>query len=267
MEQAASGWRMRGGDMEVPGITGTWSHGAARAMRLAQGSGRAPAASRATADPRAWRRSPQRCAAGPGYAPAWLATAPDARLIAWGGADTVITMGHRDSHGNARGRGIGRLAVVVLLWCWACSSGGSLTTDTDSQSLPDRQQRLEFLARYLRLRSPVSDAEYIIRYQDNSGGGVPGPSDWDIRAVLQVERESAAWHEGWVACADGAREPAVDTAWAAPLLGRRPPWKALRSSPRCYRDPNAPASFAIVYEEDGLVLYRNTSERGAAAVP
>jgi hypothetical protein len=160
------------------------------------------------------------------------------------------------------------MAMVMLLACCACSSSGnpeaaprgSLTTDTDSQSLPDKTQRLEFLARYLRSKSPIADAEYVIRYQDNSGGAVPGPSDWDIRAVLQVERQGAAWHEGWVACD-------ADTGWAQPLLDRRPQWRTLRSSPQCYRNPRTPASFVILYEEDGIVLYRNTSERGVPTTP
>lgn len=173
---------------------------------------------------------------------------------------------------------MGRMAVVTLLACCACSSSGtpeatsrgSLTTDTDSQSLPDKDQRLAFLARYLRFKSPVADAEYVIRYQDNSGGAIPGPSDWDIRAVLQVERQGAAWHDGWVGCAGGASDahkPGVDTGWAQPLLDRRPQWRTLRSSPRCYRNPRTPASFAILYEEDGIVLYRNTSERGVPTTP
>lgn len=166
---------------------------------------------------------------------------------------------------SARGS-IGRIAAAVLLACCACSSSsspgsrGSLTTDTDSQSLPDREQRMAFLARYLRLKSPITDAEYIIRYQDNGGGAVPGPSDWDIRAVLQVEGPAAAWHQGWEPCAaEGAA--AVEMGWAQPLLERRPVWTTLRASPRCYRDPHAPASVAMVYEEDGVVLYRNASER------
>jgi hypothetical protein len=141
---------------------------------------------------------------------------------------------------------------MMLVACCACSSGngpeagrgGSLTTDTDSRSLPDKDQRLAFLARYLRAKSPIADAEFIIRYRDNSGGTIPGPSDWDIRAVLQVESRPAAWHEGWVPCAAGdaaGDSPlAVDMAWAEPLLGRRPHWQrcarpALLSQPaqRC----------------------------------
>jgi hypothetical protein len=161
-------------------------------------------------------------------------------------------------------RTIGGL-VVMLLWCCACSQNestkglprGSLTTVTDSQALPDKVQRLAFLARYVAPRSPIGDAEFMIKYQDNSGGAVPGPSDWDIRAVVQIEREgAAAWHQGWAACGG---EGAPDTSWAAPLLARRPQWLALRSSPACYRNPRAPRSYIVVYVDEGIVLYKSAS--------
>jgi hypothetical protein len=175
------------------------------------------------------------------------------------------------------------VVVVVLLSCWACANSeretaeretaplGSLTTDTDSRSLPDKQQRLAFLARYLRFKSPIEDAEFIVRYQDNSKGMVPGPSDWDILAVLQVERQASAWHAGWVPCPTkslpGAPQPEGDPAWAEPLLSRRAQWQTLRSSPRCYRNPRRAASFLIVYEEDEVIVYRNTSEQTSLTSP
>jgi hypothetical protein len=164
--------------------------------------------------------------------------------------------------------------MLMLVACCACSpgstpeaaQGGSLTTDTDSRSLPDKDQRLAFLGRYLRAKSPIVDAEFIIRYRDNSGGAIPGPSDWDIRAVLQVDRPPA-WHEGWMPCtaagSAGDSRSAVDTAWAEPLLARRPHWQALRSPPDCYRNPRSAASVVLVYEDDSIVLYRNTTEQAA----
>lgn len=166
------------------------------------------------------------------------------------------------------------LGLALLAACSGSGSsrapaqGGGLTTDTDSRSLPDVQPRLDFLARYLKLKSPVTDAEYIIHYRDNSGGSIPGPSDWDIRAVLQVADDGAAWHAGWEPCpaATGAGSDAQDTvpAWARALLERRPPWRSPRASPRCFRDPRHPASVALVFGEDHLVAYGSSSEPAAA---
>jgi hypothetical protein len=156
------------------------------------------------------------------------------------------------------------LAALVLGAC-ACSSSstaasrGGLTADTDSQSFADRPARLEFLARYLKTRSPLADAEYVIHYRDNSTGAIPGPSDWDIRAVLQPSGDVAAWYAGWETCPP----PAVIPAWTRELLARRPEWLHASAPPRCFRDPQHRASIAFVYDADHLVVYRNSSEPAA----
>lgn len=154
------------------------------------------------------------------------------------------------------------LGVALVAACSSSSppaASRSLTTDTDSRALPDVAQRLAFLARYLRFKSPVSDAEYIIHYHDNSGGSIPGPSDWDIRAVLQVADDGAAWHAGWEPCPASAAPDAVPD-WARDLLDRRPPWKAARASPRCYRDPRSAASTVLVFADDHLVAYATATQ-------
>jgi hypothetical protein len=152
------------------------------------------------------------------------------------------------------------LAAIVLAACSGRAAGDSLTTDTDSRTLPDRPQRLAFLARYLRSKSPITDAEFIIHYRDNSGGGVPGPSDWDIRAALQVA-DTAAWRAGWEPCpAAGSGGAAEVPAWARALLQRRPAWQNPHAAPQCFRDPRHRASMAIFYDDDHLVAYKNTSE-------
>jgi hypothetical protein len=143
------------------------------------------------------------------------------------------------------------IAVVA-----ACSSPSpSLTTDTDSGALAEPRQRVEFVGRYVRARSPISDAEFVIRYHDNSAG-VPGPSDWDVRAVLQVA-DPAPWAAGWQPCAGGA------PAWATPLLDRHPAWRRARTAPRCFRDPRHRATQLALWADDHLVAYRSASELGA----
>jgi len=61
----------------------------------------------------------------------------------------------------------------------------SRTTNTKSSQLQTSAERVAFLGRYLKLRTPVSDAAFHIVYHDNSGG-LPGPSDWSIAAVVKV---------------------------------------------------------------------------------
>jgi hypothetical protein len=159
---------------------------------------------------------------------------------------------------------LGGGVLVGLVFCGCTrdrhpSGGGraSLSTDTDSAALPDKQQRLEFLGRYLRLKSVVSDAEFVIRYRDNSQGLVPGPSDWDIRAALVVGASAAAWRAGWEECAGANSSDAAGReidAWARSLLDRRPDWRSVASAPRCFRNPRHAGSVVLIYEQEGLVL-------------
>ena len=72
----------------------------------------------------------------------------------------------------------------------------SRTTDTKSTQLKTSPERVAFLSRYLKLRTPVKDAAFHIVYRDNSVG-VAGPSDWSIAAAVQVTpADGPAWLAG-----------------------------------------------------------------------
>jgi hypothetical protein len=84
--------------------------------------------------------------------------------------------------------------VLVMAWLLSSHDQPSRTTDTRSDTLPTPAARVEFLARYLKLRAPVTDAAFHVVWHDNSGGGVPGPSDGSIVAALRVSPADAkAW--------------------------------------------------------------------------
>ena len=71
------------------------------------------------------------------------------------------------------------------------------TTDTWSYSFVEREEKLDFLSKYITIFSEIQGAEYHIVYHDNSGGLIPGPSDWDIRVALKVAPEDIAkWTDG-----------------------------------------------------------------------
>ncbi len=67
------------------------------------------------------------------------------------------------------------------------------STDTRSSQLATDADKIRFLNRYLTLPSAVEAAEFHVVYHDNSSG-IPGPSDWDIQAVLKVAPQHlSAW--------------------------------------------------------------------------
>jgi len=143
--------------------------------------------------------------------------------------------------------------VLVALATPGCRRSASLTTDTRSSQIASQEDKQAFLARYLRFASPVEAAEFHVTYHDNSGGLVPGPSDWDIRAVLRVRSgDTARWTEGLAPLAPAA--PTVDLSWGHALLPDGSDWR-LASEPAVYtRD--AGRVVVAVFAAEGVVMKR-----------
>jgi hypothetical protein len=87
------------------------------------------------------------------------------------------------------------LFLVFLAAACSGSPTADLTTDTKSTALVTEAEQIQFLSQYVTLKSAVTATEFHIIYHDNSGGLLPGPSDWNIQAVMQVE-DVAPWIEG-----------------------------------------------------------------------
>ncbi len=141
----------------------------------------------------------------------------------------------------------GLLALAVSS---SCRTEPSLTTTTRSESLPTADERVAFLGRYLRLRSAVLDAAFVVDYHDNSGI-VPGPSDWTIVAGLRLPHGAlASWLEDTRSCADA---PPVDTGNLDAILPAA--WK-VASPARCL---HRGSSTLLVHDpEDVLVFFSAT---------
>ena len=142
---------------------------------------------------------------------------------------------------------LGGLGLVILL-LGACNgtSSTSLSTDTKSSELATEGEQIEFLGRYVTLKSAVSETEFHIVYHDNSGGGLAGPSDWDIRVVMRVDDVGA-----WI---DGKTEvDAADFSWAEGLLveGLRP-----TSEPVYY---GSGTTMIAVFEGEQIIFFRSTT--------
>ena len=144
-----------------------------------------------------------------------------------------------------------RTVTAVLLCCCilvACSTGEDLTTNTRSAQFTDRSEKVAFLTRYLKRAPGLLDAEYAIWYQDNGHGGVPGPSDYDMRIIARVAPDSLdVWTEGL------SLEPRTGTNFA---------WKDLMSDTVAWRITSFAQRYqgvgevVLVYREEGIVLAR-----------
>lgn len=87
-------------------------------------------------------------------------------------------------------------AGLLALYLLTQDAHESRTTDTKSTQLQTSAQRVAFLGRYLKLRTPVKDAAFHVVYHDNSVAQA-GPSDWRIAAAVRVTpADGPAWLAG-----------------------------------------------------------------------
>jgi len=123
----------------------------------------------------------------------------------------------------------------------------SRTTDTKSTQLKTSAERVAFLSRYFKFRTPVTDAAFHIVYHDNSVGNA-GPSDWRIAAaLLMTPADGPAW-------LTGARPIAANEA-----LGKRVPttaglipaeWQVSTTGERYTRD-----GALLVWHSEGVLEF------------
>lgn len=143
--------------------------------------------------------------------------------------------------------------VFVFLLSASCiapiaqSPSANRTTDTSSTDLATDAEKVAFLEQYVHFYSAVDKAEFRVIFHDNSTGRVPGPSDWDIQAVMHVA-DTAAWVKDKV-----QRDP-FDLAWAEPLYREdlRP-----SSEPQFYE--SAASRLAIFGPEQIVLFYATTT--------
>ena len=147
--------------------------------------------------------------------------------------------------------------LVVALSLNACqqtkdtTSTNDRSTDTWSSSFDDQAEKLAFLSEYLIAPSEILDAEYHIVYHDNSGGLIPGPSDWDIRAVIKVTPEDIPL---WTAGMNKLVPRQIDNTMWNDLQSQRFSWEE-RGYALYYKRPDA-RTYLVVYPYDGIIMKR-----------
>ena len=145
------------------------------------------------------------------------------------------------------------LWLVLVLGLTACGGSGkriaSKTTDTQSRTFTTDADKIAFLEQYLLLASPIQATEFHIIYHDNESGLIPGPSDWDMQAVMLVEpADLARWVEGM----QSVSVQEVDLAWANVLVPQDQRWRII-SQPAVYEKSGA---LVAIFEQEGIVFKR-----------
>jgi hypothetical protein len=96
-----------------------------------------------------------------------------------------------------------------------CGRSGPASTETDSTSFATLQSKIDFLHNHVSFRRNYLSLEFSIFYRDGSAGGLPSPSDWDIRLIAQVPPEELGQ---WVP-PGGQPVATVDTGWLTIVPG------------------------------------------------
>ncbi len=132
----------------------------------------------------------------------------------------------------------------------AANSSPNRSTNTYSKQFATDAEKISFLKRYLLLPSGVEATEFHVVFYDNSGGSVPGPSDWDIQAVLKVApKHLSAWTQNLQVTAQKQ-----DLAWGYRLAQQRG-WK-LNAAPKVY---TMAGKIVAVFEKEGFIFKQLTS--------
>jgi len=112
-------------------------------------------------------------------------------------------------------------------------------------------EKIAFLRRYLTLKSEVEAAEFIVDYQDNSGGWIPGRSDWDIMAVMKMRpRDTMLWTQTFYKVSPDEQ----DLSWGMNLLPTEDRWR-IESEPQVFVAGDRTAIVAV-FEPEGIVFKR-----------
>jgi hypothetical protein len=140
------------------------------------------------------------------------------------------------------------LAIGLTVLAVVRPKPGSRSTDTASASLKDDATKIEFLKRYLKLPSEIQAAEFHVKLQENNKGMIPGPPDFDVRAVVKVPPDKIGL---WTA-EMGAPKAEFDVAWAYQLLPKEDRWK-INSPPTFYERDRVQV---VTFAPEGIVFKR-----------
>ncbi|MCY2992852.1 MAG: hypothetical protein NTY19_33970 [Planctomycetota bacterium] len=92
---------------------------------------------------------------------------------------------------------VGKLLVPLLIAfaLAGCSPSGPTSVAETSAAHAVLADRVRFIEHYVTFRRKYEKLDYDVTYQNNDGGMVPGPSDWDIRLIAAVPPTDV---DGWI---------------------------------------------------------------------
>jgi hypothetical protein len=141
-----------------------------------------------------------------------------------------------------------RLIILIASLALVSCAESSFTTDTYSSKFQDDRQKIEFLTKYLKLPTAIEATEFHIDYHDNSGI-LPGPSDWQITAIIKTSPASLKfWTQDM-----SLQSPPINLDWGYVLIPKDQPRWQLKSKPKIYQRNNE-NGYTAVFSPEGVIF-------------
>jgi len=101
-----------------------------------------------------------------------------------------------------------RVCIVIIgMFSVACGGPKSKATKSDSRTFTSLADKKEFVERYVKFKRTYDNLDFRIDYRDGGDGGLPSPSEWDIRLVATVPPDEI---EAWIAGIPITKEAETD---------------------------------------------------------
>ena len=138
------------------------------------------------------------------------------------------------------------LSLALLLA--GCVGEGSKTTDTDSSAFTSGEEKKHFLERYVKFRRSYEQLEFDIFFNDGGDGGLPSPTEFDIRIFARVPAgELDEWTNGLTEVRD------IDSDWVLEI----PSAPGNLDGFKWFADKHRTVG---VLRSDRVLVYRNLSQ-------
>ena len=104
------------------------------------------------------------------------------------------------------------LIMVAALLSLACSGHKSKTTESDSRAFASLAGKKDFLERYVNFKRTYETLDFRIDYRDGGDGGLPSPTEWNIRLVATSPTQEV---DDWISGLPITSQ--VETGWVSDI--------------------------------------------------
>ena len=119
-----------------------------------------------------------------------------------------VVMGHRGRSAKEMKTLFKHVILSILSLVLVSCGPKSKSTTTDSHTFSTLAEKKAFLERYVSFRRTYETLTYLIAFRDGGDGGVPSPSEWDVRLIATVPTSEI---DSWISGLTVTTAP--DTSW------------------------------------------------------